>query len=202
MPSHIVPPHGGRLTELIVDAERATELRSLSRDCPSWDLTPRQLCDLELLLSGGFSPLAGFLCRRDYEGVCRDMRLADGTLWPIPVALDVPEETAKGLAERDQCRKLLGESENSAIDPMDRIVQLCVEAKTAEAGAVNAYLEADKELGAAKAGEPARYAQYEADKADIAMAVANLTMERLSLQERLRLLATSITNLQMPLTPG
>ncbi len=111
------------------------------------------------------------------------------------------EETAKRLAERDQCRKLLGESENSAIDLMDRIVQLCVQAKTAEAGAVNAYLEADKELGAAKAGEPARYAQYEADKADIAMAVANLTMERLSLQERLRLLATSITNLWPKLSP-
>ena len=97
MPSHIVPPHGGELTKLIVDADRAAELRALSRDCPSWDLTPRQICDLELLLNGGFSPLEGFLCRADYEGVCRDMRLADGTLWPIPIVLDVPEEVAKGL---------------------------------------------------------------------------------------------------------
>ncbi len=96
MPSS-VPPHGGKLTELIVDADGAAELRALSRDFPSWDLTPRQLCDLELLLSGGFSPLEGFLCRADYESVCRDMRLASGTLWPIPVVLDVPEETAKAL---------------------------------------------------------------------------------------------------------
>jgi sulfate adenylyltransferase len=62
------------------------------------DLQPRQLCDLELLLSGGFSPLRGFLGRADYESVCARMRLADGTLWPIPVTLDVTEEMAAKLA--------------------------------------------------------------------------------------------------------
>jgi sulfate adenylyltransferase len=66
-------------------------------DLPSWDLTPRQLGDLELLMSGGFAPLRGFLGRADYEAVCEDMRLADGTLWPIPVVLDVPDDVAKAL---------------------------------------------------------------------------------------------------------
>jgi len=89
-----IPPHGGRLARPIAGAQRACELVSLSLRCPSWSLTPRQLCDLELLLNGGFSPLGGFLGRGDYERVCSDMRLADGTLWPIPVTLDVPEETA------------------------------------------------------------------------------------------------------------
>jgi sulfate adenylyltransferase len=52
---------------------------------------------VELLLNGAFSPLAGFLGRADYEKVCESMRLADGTLWPIPVTLDVTEELAKSL---------------------------------------------------------------------------------------------------------
>jgi sulfate adenylyltransferase len=94
---HLIAPHGGKLAELLVDPERAAELRLASRDWPSWDLTPRQLCDLELLLNGGFSPLRGFLTRRDYEAVCATMRLADGTLWPVPVVLDVPEAVAVTL---------------------------------------------------------------------------------------------------------
>jgi len=97
MPSHLIPPHGGSLVNLMVSRERAEELKARSRDWPSWDLTPRQVCDLELLMNGGFSPLRGFLGRSDYEGVCEDMRLADDTLWPIPVTLDVTEETAKAL---------------------------------------------------------------------------------------------------------
>src|SRR5258708_12416461 len=74
--------------------ERINELRTESVAWPSWDLTPRQICDLELLLNGGFSPLRGFMTRADYEPVVHNMRLADGTLWPIPVTLDVTEELA------------------------------------------------------------------------------------------------------------
>jgi sulfate adenylyltransferase len=94
---HLIAPHGGTLVNLQVDPDRAAELKAASRDWPSWDLTPRQLCDLELLQSGGFSPLTGFLNRADYESVCSSMRLADGTLWPIPVVLDVPEDVAASL---------------------------------------------------------------------------------------------------------
>jgi sulfate adenylyltransferase len=93
-PTHLVPPHGGELTELLAAPEKCAELQAGSRDWQSWDLTPRQLCDLELLLIGGFSPLRSFMGRADYESVCARMRLADGTLWPIPVMLDVPEELA------------------------------------------------------------------------------------------------------------
>ena len=76
---------------------RAAELKAHSREWVSWDLTSRQLCDFELLLNGAFSPLSTFLGRDDYESVCASMRLSDGTLWPIPVTLDVSEEFASGI---------------------------------------------------------------------------------------------------------
>ena len=94
----LIPPHGGTLKELLVPAARAGELKQEAIHLPSWDLTPRQVCDVELLLNGGFSPLTGFLGRADYESVCKDMRLADGTLWPMPIMLDVTEEFASSLS--------------------------------------------------------------------------------------------------------
>jgi sulfate adenylyltransferase len=105
---HLIEPHGGELIDLVVPEERAGELKALAKDWASVDLDHRQLCDFELLATGGFSPLAGFLTREDYERVCAEMRLADGALWPMPITLDVSEETASGitlgtsLALRDQ----------------------------------------------------------------------------------------------------
>jgi sulfate adenylyltransferase len=98
---HLIAPHGGELVDLLVDAERASELREASRDWPEWDLTDRQICDIELLINGAFSPLTGFMSQADYESVRDDMRLADGTLWPMPITLDVSEEFAEGLDEGD-----------------------------------------------------------------------------------------------------
>jgi sulfate adenylyltransferase len=98
---HLIAPHGGTLVDLRVRDEQATELRTASRDWPSWDLTDRQLCDLELLLNGGFSPLTGFLTRDEYESVLDQMRLRDGTLWPMPITLDVSEEFGIGVTEGD-----------------------------------------------------------------------------------------------------
>jgi sulfate adenylyltransferase len=95
--SHLIPPHGGELVDLIAQPETANKLKAHSREWPSWDLSARQLCDLELLLSGGFSPLRGFMNRADYESVCHDMKLASGLFWPMPITLDVTEEIAKTL---------------------------------------------------------------------------------------------------------
>ena len=92
------PPHGGTLNNLIVNASRGAELQADSSTWASWDLTARQLCDLELLLNGGFSPLTGFMRRADYEAVCAGMRLSDGTLWPMPITLDVSEPFAEALS--------------------------------------------------------------------------------------------------------
>ncbi|MDH3225086.1 MAG: bifunctional sulfate adenylyltransferase/adenylylsulfate kinase [Gemmatimonadota bacterium] len=98
----MIAPHGGVLVDLIVDPHRAESLKQASRDFPSWDLTERQICDLELLMNGAFSPLTGFLKREDYESVCARMRLADGTLWPMPITLDVSDEFAQSISEGDQ----------------------------------------------------------------------------------------------------
>ncbi len=67
MTVHLIAPHGGTLIDLLADDERVDQLKDASRDWASWDLTARQLCDLELLLSGGFSPLTGFMTQADYS---------------------------------------------------------------------------------------------------------------------------------------
>ena len=77
-------PHGGELKELYLPEGKADDEKLRAKEYKSWDLTPRQLCDLELLMNGGFSPLDGFLGQADYDGVCKDMRLDSGVLWPMP----------------------------------------------------------------------------------------------------------------------
>jgi sulfate adenylyltransferase len=106
--SQLIEPHGGVLKELYLAPADAAEEKVRAQHYDSWDLTPRQICDVELLLNGGFSPLEGFLGQADYERVCEQMRLADGTLWPMPVTLDVTEafaakvELGQRIALRDQ----------------------------------------------------------------------------------------------------
>jgi sulfate adenylyltransferase len=95
--SHLIPPHGGELINLIAEPPEVVDLKAHSKQWPSWDLTARQLCDLELLITGGFSPLEGFMTRADYDSVCQNMRLVSGVLWPMPITLDVTEEFAKKL---------------------------------------------------------------------------------------------------------
>jgi len=85
------------IPELYVSYESAQKMKVDAADLTSWDMTPRQICDLELLMNGGFNPLKGFLTEADYNGVVEDMRLADGTLWPMPINLDVSEEFAASL---------------------------------------------------------------------------------------------------------
>lgn len=94
MTSSLIGSHGGPLVDLMLAAEEAEALKLESVHFPSITLNDRQICDLELLLNGGFSPLMGFLGKADYESVVANMRLADGTLWPIPITLDVAKEFA------------------------------------------------------------------------------------------------------------
>ncbi|KAF2275073.1 bifunctional sulfate adenylyltransferase subunit 1/adenylylsulfate kinase protein-like protein [Westerdykella ornata] len=88
------PPHGGVLKDLIArDAPRRKQLFEEAETLPAIVLTERQLCDLELILNGGFSPLEGFMSQKDYDGVVSENRLADGNLFSIPITLDLSKET-------------------------------------------------------------------------------------------------------------
>ncbi|WXG52286.1 MAG: bifunctional sulfate adenylyltransferase/adenylylsulfate kinase [Candidatus Sedimenticola sp. (ex Thyasira tokunagai)] len=91
-------PHGGELCDLLVTPDLAELLKTESETYPSVTLTRRQLCDLELLMNGGFSPLKGFMGKDAYESVLSDMRLPDGNLWPIPIVLDIAESVTEQVA--------------------------------------------------------------------------------------------------------
>ncbi|MCP5073951.1 MAG: bifunctional sulfate adenylyltransferase/adenylylsulfate kinase [Rhodobacteraceae bacterium] len=90
-------PNLAPIPELYVSYDSAEKLKLEAAQLPSWDLTQRQVCDLELLMNGGFNPLKGFMSEADYDGVVKDMRLADGALWPMPITLDVSQEFADGI---------------------------------------------------------------------------------------------------------
>ena len=94
-------PHGGELKELYLPEHHADEEKIRAAEYPSWDLSQRQLCDLDLLLNGAFSPLEGFLGTADYEKVCAEMRLESGVLWPMPITLDVSDAFAGSISTGD-----------------------------------------------------------------------------------------------------
>ncbi|CCE72687.1 Piso0_000278 [Millerozyma farinosa CBS 7064] len=109
----IPAPHGGKLQDLVARdvGERQHLLDQIAaKQIKTLKLTERQLCDLELLLNGGFSPLTGFLNQEDYNSVVNDMRLTSvsdektgkGLLWPIPINLDVSRDTAAQLSVGDK----------------------------------------------------------------------------------------------------
>ena len=98
----LIRPHGGTLKDLYLSEAEADAERDKALELTSYDLSPRQLCDIELLLNGAFSPLEGFLGRADYESVLESMRLTDGTLWPMPSTLDVSQAFADGISPGDE----------------------------------------------------------------------------------------------------
>ncbi len=98
----LIEAHGGKLSKLVLDADASTELKNEAKLFPSWTLNDRQICDLEMILNGGFSPLNGFLNKADYNSVLDNMRLQNGTIWPIPITLDVKEEFAQKINISDE----------------------------------------------------------------------------------------------------
>ncbi len=121
--------HGGSLKELYLGESSAEKEKLIAADYPSWDLTNRQLCDIELLLNGAFSPLEGFLNSTDYKGVLENMRLTSGLLWPMPITLDVTREFADTLeiggmlALRDQEGVLVATMEVEELWEPDKVAE-------------------------------------------------------------------------------
>ncbi|MGA7801909.1 MAG: hypothetical protein WCC36_13970 [Gammaproteobacteria bacterium] len=92
-----VTPHRGKLVNLLVGATQAEALKGASKDFVSLTLIQRQVCDLELLMNGGFSPLTGFMNQTTYTSLLETLTLPDGALWPISMLLDVGTEVAAKL---------------------------------------------------------------------------------------------------------
>ncbi|MCX7544195.1 bifunctional sulfate adenylyltransferase/adenylylsulfate kinase [Marinicella gelatinilytica] len=96
-------PHGGELVNLLpASDEEQAKRQAIANQLPDWNLTPRQICDLELLLNGAFSPLRGFMSKADYHSVLKDMRLEHGDLWPMPITLDVDKATMEAAVKAGQ----------------------------------------------------------------------------------------------------
>ncbi len=83
----LIAPYGGKLVNLVVEGKEREELLAKATQLPSIKITNRNLCDLELIATGGFSPLTTFMGKADYDRVLKEMRLADGTLFPLPITL-------------------------------------------------------------------------------------------------------------------
>lgn len=95
----IIEPYGGELVNLLVSEGEREEWLEKANQYPSHQLTDRSLHDLELLAVGGFSPLKTFMGEDDYNRVLSEMRLADGTLFPIPITLTIDKESLPARGE-------------------------------------------------------------------------------------------------------
>jgi sulfate adenylyltransferase len=97
--SSTIAPHGGNLVDRRAPEEDRGELVREALGLPRAPLDARTLSDLQMIASGVFSPLEGFMLREDYESVVEDMRLSNGLAWSMPVTLSVGEQTARSLDE-------------------------------------------------------------------------------------------------------
>ena len=102
MSNTIIKPHGGKLCTHIPDEGYLNEIKIDILQLKSWTLTDRQLCDIELILNGGFSPLDGFMNQDDYNSVCEKTRLDNNLLWPIPITLDINNTLADKLETNEK----------------------------------------------------------------------------------------------------
>ena len=107
----LIPPYGGRLVNLMVSQEDLAEAREYASTLPSLQISPRAVCDLEMLASGAFSPVDRFMGEADFRRVLAEMRLADGTLFPMPITLPVAADAGlrvgTDIALRDSMNDLL-----------------------------------------------------------------------------------------------
>ena len=119
----LIPPYGGRLVDLLVPEEELAEAREYASTLPSLQISARAVCDLEMLASGAFSPVDRFMGEADFRRVLAEMRLADGTLFPMPITLPVAADAGlragTDIALRDSMNDLLAIMTIEALYPWD-----------------------------------------------------------------------------------
>jgi sulfate adenylyltransferase len=110
----LIAPHGGKLVDRTLNPAAAKAATADAAGLASVTLSPREACDLEMIAIGAFSPIGGFMGQSDFQRVCREMRLTDNTVWPIPITLSPPDDVAakinpgQKLALKDDKGRLLG----------------------------------------------------------------------------------------------
>lgn len=122
--ANLIPPYGGKLVNLVVEGEERKALIEKAGHLPSIKISPRNLCDLELLANGSFSPLDRFMGHKDYERVLVEMRLVDGTMFPLPITMTVDKEAYESLGEevalRDSHNNLIAVMKVEEAFPYDK----------------------------------------------------------------------------------
>ena len=98
----LITPHGGRLVNRVLEGERAKAAAAEAGSIKSLTLSPREQFDLEMIAIGAFSPLTGFMGNADFISVCKNMRLANATVWPIPVTLCPPDDLTASIREGEK----------------------------------------------------------------------------------------------------
>lgn len=104
-----IAPHGGELVDRRAPAEEREERKAEAAGLNRVVLGPRTLSDLEMISTGVFSPLTGFMNREDYESVVTTMHLAGGLVWSMPITLAVGEEEASSISEGDEIALVTGD---------------------------------------------------------------------------------------------
>lgn len=128
--SGLIEPHGGTLVNRFVQGDAAEALRSKAAKLPAITLSAKQACDLEMIAIGAFSPLTGFVKKADFEGICKTMHLASGTVWPIPITLAVDDaikdklETGGQAALYHSDGTLLGAIDVEEVYPHDKKLEI------------------------------------------------------------------------------
>jgi sulfate adenylyltransferase len=101
--ANLIPPHGGKgLTCCLLEGAELDAEKKKAEGLTKIPVSPREKGDLIMMGIGGFSPLTGFMTRADWEGVCENFLMADGTFWPIPVTLSASKEDAEGIKEGEE----------------------------------------------------------------------------------------------------
>ncbi|MGB7159412.1 MAG: sulfate adenylyltransferase [Tepidisphaeraceae bacterium] len=98
----LIAPHGGKLVDRILKPDVATKAKAEAASLPAVQLSPREAGDLEMIAMGAFSPLSGFMGEADFQRVCKEMRLANGTVWPIPVILSPADDVTAKINKGDK----------------------------------------------------------------------------------------------------
>ena len=102
----LITPHGGKLINREVMGTERERLIHAAVNIPGLRLSPREISDLEMIATGAYSPLQGFLCEPDYASVLMTMRLTNGVAWPIPITLSVTAEEANVLVAGEACQTM------------------------------------------------------------------------------------------------